>query len=148
MDLSSNGIDFKLIILGQHFARCPEIFVRSREVLQRHIIHFGYAPEQKEYIRLLHKADIVVSTAIHEFFGMAVLEAVRCRCRPLVPDRLSYRELFPAEYRYSEGKFVEAISSLLNNSHRLKKKKSLALTNQFSWKNMTVKYERWLWSLL
>lgn len=148
MALSTAGSDFKLIVLGQHFAHCPEIITRARKVLEHHILHFGYVSQRMEYIRLLHQADIVVSTALHEFFGMAVLEAVRCGCRPLVPDRLSYRELFPPEYKYPEGGFATAIASCLQHPARLGKKESLTRTDTFSWPNMAGKYEQWLLSVL
>jgi glycosyltransferase involved in cell wall biosynthesis len=147
-DLSAGGIDFKLIVLGQHFTRCPEIFARSWQVLQKHIVHFGYAPDKTHYIRLLNRADIVVSTALHEFFGMAVLEAVRCGCRPLVPDRLSYRELFPRPYRYPEGGFARAISRELDKYCPLDKTEVLQLTDHCSWPNMAGKYKKWLLSIL
>ena len=49
------------------------------------------------------KAAIVVSTAIHEFQGLAVMEAAGAGCRPLVPDGLCYREQYPADYRYPSG---------------------------------------------
>lgn len=146
-ELSGRGIDFKLIILGQSFSHCPEIFARSRETLRKHIIHFGYAPDRKEYSRLLCRADIVVSTAIHEFFGMAVLEAVRCGCLPLVPDRLSYRELFPARYRYPEGGFMEAMASLLKDHQSGSRKGRPEIAERFSWSNMAPQYEQWLASL-
>ena len=144
MQLSADGINFKLIILGQHFIHGPEIFARSRKVLKKHIIHFGYAAEKKEYIRLLHQADIVVSTSIHEFFGMAVLEAVRCGCRPVVPDRLSYCELFPRKFRYLEGDFYRSIASVTDNYQRMGKHDCLELAGPYAWQNMARKYEKWL----
>lgn len=146
--LSGEGKQFKLIIAGQQFERCPEIFARAEQTLQSHILHFGYARQREEYVRLLQQGDIIVSTAEHEFFGMAVLEGVRCGCRPLVPDRLSYRELFPPEYRYPENGFAGALSSLLNQPARLGWDKALQLTERFAWPNMSDSYERWFYSWL
>ena len=39
------------------------------------------------------QASIVISTTTIEFFGMAVVEAVRAGFLPLLPDRLAYPEL-------------------------------------------------------
>jgi len=147
-DLSKKGRNFKLIVLGQHFERYPDVFAQAEKTLAQHILHFGYIPARKKYIRLLSQADVVVSTAVHEFFGMAVLEAVRCGCRPLVPDRLAYRELFPARYRYAEGGFTDAMASLLNQPVRMEMNESLRLTDRFSWPSMGKKYGQWLVSLV
>ncbi len=148
MSMSLKGVNFRLIVLGQHFSHCPDIFDTAREELKDHIIHFGYVPNRREYIQLLHKGDIIVSTAIHEFFGMAVLEAVRCGCRPLVPDRLSYRELFLEEFRYGEGELAEAMTSLVTVPHPLKRGELKRLAEPYSWQNMTSNYQEWLEKLL
>lgn len=148
MDLSRNGKQFRLIVAGQQFERCHEIFSRAEQVLQNHILHFGYARKREEYIRLLQQGDIIVSTAEHEFFGMAVLEGVRCGCRPLVPDRLSYRELFPPEFRYPENGFARAIASFLDQPEPLDRREAMKLTEGFAWPRITDSYERWFYSWL
>jgi glycosyltransferase involved in cell wall biosynthesis len=43
-------------------------------------------------------ADIVVSTAIQENFGFAVIEAMHCHTLPLLPNRLSYPEILPPKF--------------------------------------------------
>jgi len=93
--LDDSGHPFRLILAGEHFEEQPYEFEKAFERYAERIIHYGYAEDFEEYSRLLHRADIVVSTALHEFFGIAVLEAIYCGCHPLLPDRLSYPELIP-----------------------------------------------------
>lgn len=96
--LAAEGLDFRLILLGEVFRNRPNEFLEARERLSDRIVHFGYAPEAADYGRLLWQADVVVSTAIHEFFGAAVVEACYCDCFPVLPRRLSYPELIPPQH--------------------------------------------------
>jgi len=93
--LDDVGCSFRLILAGKHFEEQPYEFERAFERYAERILHYGYAENFEEYSRLLHRADLVVSTAIHEFFGVAVMEAIYCGCHPLLPNRLSYPELVP-----------------------------------------------------
>jgi glycosyltransferase involved in cell wall biosynthesis len=93
--LDDVGADFQLILAGEHFRDPPEAFDRAFERYAERILHYGYAEDFDEYSRLLHRADVVVSTARHEFFGVAIQEAIYCGCHPLLPKRLSYPELIP-----------------------------------------------------
>lgn len=93
--LDDAGCRFRLILAGKRFEEQPSEFDTAFERYADQILHYGYAEDFEEYSRLLHRADIVVSTAIHEFFGIAMLEAIYCGCHPLLPNRLSYPELIP-----------------------------------------------------
>ncbi|HET6568919.1 MAG TPA: DUF3524 domain-containing protein [Rhodothermales bacterium] len=93
--LDDAGYVFRLILAGEHFEEQPYEFDKAFERYAERILHYGYAEDFEEYSRLLHRADIVVSTAIHEFFGIAIMEAIYCGCHPLLPNRLSYPELIP-----------------------------------------------------
>jgi glycosyltransferase involved in cell wall biosynthesis len=100
--LAAEGVAFRLIVCGEQFREVPESMRRARQTLADRILHFGFVEETELYHSLLARSHIVVSTAVHEFFGVSVIEAVAAGARPLVPDRLSYQELFPAEFRYHD----------------------------------------------
>jgi hypothetical protein len=77
------------------------VFEESRSWLATHIGEWGTVADDADYRRVLCGSHVVLSTALHEFQGLAVQEAVACGCLPLVPDRLAYPEFFPVEYRYA-----------------------------------------------
>jgi glycosyltransferase involved in cell wall biosynthesis len=96
-------VPFRVIVCGERFAETPCVFDRARQLLGGRVEHWGMAETREEYAALLARAQIVVSTARHEFFGVSVLEAVDAGAFPLVPDRLAYPELLPAGFRYRDS---------------------------------------------
>lgn len=140
--LKKRGIDFKLIVLGQCFQTQPQIFSEAQAQLSDHLLHFGFTESRKKYASLLRQADLVVSTSRHEFFGISVLEAVRAGCRPLVPDRLSYPELFPKKFRYVQGGFFVAISAVLRKQSHARRIENRKLAAGFSWPKVATRYSR------
>jgi glycosyltransferase involved in cell wall biosynthesis len=95
--LDAAGVPFRLAVAGENFRNVPQEFVDARERFAARIVHWGYAESLPAYHALLHQADLVISTADHEFFGIAVLEAIAAGAFPLLPRRLSYPELIPAD---------------------------------------------------
>lgn len=51
---------------------CTEVFENSRATLQDHILHWGYLPSKAKFLKVLESADVAVSTALHEFFGVSM----------------------------------------------------------------------------
>jgi len=98
--LEAAGRDFELAVTGPQFRRSPACFEQIREAFHHRLVHFGYLEDEARYGALLAGADVVLSTALHEFQGLGVLEAVARGCVPVVPDRLAYREMYPAWCRY------------------------------------------------
>lgn len=141
--LDQKKIDFRLIVLGQSFQRKPDVFAEADERLSQRIDHFGYVESRAEYINLLCKADIVVSTALHEFYGIAVIEAVRTGCIPILPNRLSYPELFPAEYLYEEEQLGLKLESTLKDFIRLDPSEIRDMSDRFSWPELRNRYREW-----
>lgn len=99
--LKAMGLDFRVHVLGQRFRRWPAVFDRARAALNGHLGQWGPMEDPAAYRRLLRSSHAVVSTALHEFQGLAVLEAVAAGCLPVVPDRLAYPEYFEQAYRYT-----------------------------------------------
>jgi glycosyltransferase involved in cell wall biosynthesis len=95
--LADEGVDFFVALAGSNVRQMPEEFEIARERLGPRVTHFGRA-DADEYARLLWQSDVVVSTAIHEFFGIAIVEAMYCGCFPVLPRRLAYPEVLPAEH--------------------------------------------------
>lgn len=91
--LAEEGADFRLCLLGERFRDAPGVFAQAKEHLRGRIVHEGFAESRAEYFRLLAGCDVFVSTAVHEFFGMAAAEAMAAGCCPALPDRLAYPEL-------------------------------------------------------
>ena len=95
--LDEAGLAFNLVLLGEQFRTAPPVFAASWDRLRRHIIHAGYLPDRDEYLAMLSRCDVVVSTAIQENFGIGVIEAILAGCQPLLPNRLAYPEIIPPE---------------------------------------------------
>lgn len=142
--VSDGGSAFRLIVLGQEFLNSPVCFRLARERFRERIVHFGYAPSRAGYAALLAKGDIIVSTALHEFFGMAVLEAVRAGCRPLLPRRLSYPELFADEVLYEDHELVDALAALLDDRAHRGNQNDKYYTEPYCWANLADSYREWL----
>ena len=93
----SEPLDLRWIILGESFRDIPPSMQQMKQSLAGRIEHWGYVADRSAYWSLLSKADWVLSTAAHEFFGIAVAEALFAGCLPWLPRRLSYPELLPAQ---------------------------------------------------
>jgi glycosyltransferase involved in cell wall biosynthesis len=103
MELEARGIEFRLQLLGQQFRRQPPIFKALIDRFQARIVHAGYLPSRDDYEGTIRACDVVISTAMHEFQGLSILEAAAAGVWPLVPDRLSYPEFFEGPHRYDSS---------------------------------------------
>lgn len=92
----------KVHIVGQKFRRSPTEFEHILTLLEQNqwLGTWGYVDSEVAYRQLLRQSDVVLSTALHDFQGLSVLEAVAAGCIPLVPLRLAYRELFEPRWCY------------------------------------------------
>ncbi len=100
--LESSGADYRISVLGESFREVPSIFAQGRERFRHRIDRWGFLEDADEYHQALRETDVIISTAVHEFFGVSAAEAMAAGAYPLLPDRLAYPELLaglPRELR-------------------------------------------------
>lgn len=109
--LDQRSVPFRLSVVGERFRSYPKAFDRIREEFGGCIEHWGFLDSREDYDQLLRQADIVVSTAMHDFQGLSMLEAMASGCVPLAPDRLAYREYLPDRCRYESHEEDSALEA-------------------------------------
>jgi hypothetical protein len=60
-------------------------------------------------------ADCVLSTAHHDFQGLAMMDAIALGCVPIAPNRLAYTEYIPKQNLYAESEISKEESGNLAN---------------------------------
>jgi glycosyltransferase involved in cell wall biosynthesis len=112
--LAGQGLEFEVAVAGEEHDDVRAEFERLRVVLGDRLVTLGGLTRREEYAAMLRSCDVAVSTAEHEFFGLAMVESAYAGCFPFVPDRLAYPEVYPPECRYGSGEeFVARLGSLL-----------------------------------
>jgi len=92
--LARREIAFRVSVIGRSAQTEQPLFADARRALGNRVAAWGWQEDRAAYERVLAAADVVVSTARHEFFGIAMVEAVAAGAFPLLPDRLAYPEVF------------------------------------------------------
>ncbi|MFK7862994.1 MAG: DUF3524 domain-containing protein [Pseudohongiellaceae bacterium] len=113
--ITRKELRIKLDVVGQQFRQQPREFEEIDELLTIHSDStaikrglFGFVDNSADYHALLSSSDVVLSTAEHDFQGLAVQEACLKGCVPLTPDALAYPEYIPPKNRFAAGANVEA----------------------------------------
>jgi glycosyltransferase involved in cell wall biosynthesis len=144
--LDREGIAFRLIIAGEHIDPNNPEFVAARQRWADHIDHWGYAPTREAYLALLQQADIVVSTAAQEFFGIGVIEAMACGCVPILPARLTYPELLPEAYHADclyqhDDDLGHHLVGAIKHLDRLRQYDWRAIAAPYAWERLAPEYD-------
>lgn len=112
-ELSAAGVAFEVAVAGQSHDDVRDMFESRARGLGDRLVTLGGLELREDYARLLRSSDIAVSTANHEFFGLAMAEASYAGCFPLVPDRLAYPGIYPEAFRYGPGELVSRLAALV-----------------------------------
>ncbi len=138
--LVARGLPFRLSLLGQRFREVPPAFERLQEIAGAHLEPGGYLEDRRAYHRRLATADVALSTARHEFQGLATLEAAAAGAVPLVPDALAYREIWPEQWRYPNADPVGALVDRIERLDAWRATDPRSIARSFDW---SVLRPRW-----
>nr|XP_054931748.1 glycosyltransferase-like domain-containing protein 1 isoform X1 [Dermacentor andersoni] len=154
LELHRLGMCFHVSFLGQKFDElpcrsplpCPAAsLVGVREQLGDRIRQWGPLPDREQYLALLREADVVVSTAHHEFYGVAMLEASLLGCYPLCPNRLVYPEIYPPCCRYNTWRqLVKRLRSFCLRPEAARRMAPKLDRSRFSWESLRPCYRELL----
>jgi len=116
--MADQGIAFTLALAGQNQRPDNPDFAWVHEQLGDRIDHHGYLPAD-DYRQLLLSSDVVVSAADHEFFGIAIVEALAAGAVPVLPTRLSFPELIEPQWHeaalYPDGDLRTRLRTVLSD---------------------------------
>ncbi|MEP4545449.1 MAG: DUF3524 domain-containing protein [Saccharospirillum sp.] len=99
MTLRAAGVGFRLAMLGSGGGRNSE-FESQRQMLGDSVVHWGEAT-QSDYRQWIGRAGIGVSTSLHDFQGLSMLELAQAGAQVLAPQRLAYPEVLPDAHFYT-----------------------------------------------
>jgi tRNA G18 (ribose-2'-O)-methylase SpoU/glycosyltransferase involved in cell wall biosynthesis len=93
-------VPFRLLVLGTDPSRGQQWYAKLRARYADQLVYVGWCTDRATYAHWLAQADVVVSTAQHETFGISLVESVYVGgALPLLPRRLSYPEILLCESR-------------------------------------------------
>jgi glycosyltransferase involved in cell wall biosynthesis len=153
--LKAKNVPFRISVIGQSFRDKPAIFEKAHSGFMDQIDLWGYQQSRDDYERALLQADVIVSTANHEFFGIGILEAVAAGAYPLVPNRLSYPEILglgrldDAGQFFYDGTARDLADKLSRLAARVEKDalwpatiNPATLTGDLKWQNLARRYDK------
>lgn len=146
--LAADGLAFRVALLGEDRHYVGEARADALKLLGDRVEISGYLPTD-EYRAVLAEADICVSTAQHEFFGLSTVEAIAAGAIPVLPRRLSYPEILGEageRYLYEEHRPTRRIRAVLDDFDTWAKgRDELAQTMlRFDWATVAPQYDQFV----
>lgn len=144
--LKARKIEFRISVIGEQFRQVPDVFNSAKQEFSDYIDRWEYQQKRHDYEAALLEADVFVSTADHEFFGISVLEGVAAGAFPLVPEKLAYPETLELDSGNADFYFKGGADQLAERLAQLSEKirnnnlwdgdpdRAIRIVEKFFWK--------------
>ncbi|MFQ5517984.1 MAG: glycosyltransferase, partial [Acidimicrobiia bacterium] len=148
--LAATGARFGIALTGERFVQQRPGHDDAIDALGDLVVVDGYL-DRRDYLDVLGRSTIVMSSAHQEFFGVSVVEAMAAGAVPILPHRLVYSERVPSDcvtrtlYRTQD----EAVDLLIAAVEGGEETRSLgtrlaATVRDYDWSVVAPSYDRWL----
>ena len=94
------GIPAKFVVLGESKGRLPDGWEAMRDKMGTRCLQWGYADSKSDYVQWLWRSTAAPLAPKQEYFGLAMVEAMRCEVMPWVPESHAYTETMPEGHRF------------------------------------------------
>ncbi|MDR4509528.1 MAG: DUF3524 domain-containing protein [Candidatus Brocadiaceae bacterium] len=157
--LKWRNIDFRLSVIGEQFRQIPDVFHSAKQEFSCFIDRWGYQQCRNDYESALLEADVFVSTAEHEFFGISVLEASAAGAFPIVPKKLAYPETLEHDNGNEDFYFDGSVNQLADRLTQLAKRirnntlwngdptRAIRIAEKFYWQPTARRLDRSLYTV-
>jgi glycosyltransferase involved in cell wall biosynthesis len=140
-ELVRRGVAFRLNVVGQCFERLPGCFALARERFAERIDRWGFQRDRSAYHAALAGSDVVVSTSLHEFFGLAVAEAVSAGCVAVLPNALAYPEVWGDAALYHAQTVPSVADAIEHALARHGRENTSRAAERFAWSNVAPRLD-------
>ena len=100
-----------------------------------------------DYAKWVWRANIMPVTSNQDFFGASVVEALYCDCFALLPKRLAYPYIIPAEYHarcfYEDfDDLVVRLSEAIINIEHTRQFSLRSAVTRYDWQEQSKSYDK------
>lgn len=137
-------LNIEFTICGMSFRNIPTEFNQLLANTPDNLKHMGTFTSKAQYLTQLGEHHVVLSTAHHEFQGIAVLEGAAYGCIPLAPNRLAYPEWIPATCLYKNASAEIEAQQILQQLTNWQQQGLPPLVDvcHYDWQVLAIEYEK------
>lgn len=128
----------QFVMLGQSFEKVPAGWMDMRENMGSRCLQWGHVESREDYINWLWRADIAPVHPHQEYFGLSVVEAMRCGVVPWVPSEHAYPETMPRHHTFMPStSWLEGIEKQRWKQWDLSPERYIENALRFDWSNQS-----------
>ncbi len=151
--VASEGVEFRIALTGERFVKQRPDHDEAIAALGELVIVDDYL-DRDQYLDVLGRSTVIMSTALQEFFGVSVVEGMAAGAFPILPDRLVYPERIPDEFAdrmlyRSEDDAIGLLSAALDSVPNTQQIGAVmrSSVDQYAWPVVAAAYDSWLESI-